>query len=430
MNGLDRIKRKVKVSVLSAIVSGLLTTSVLADVVEISAEFVPDPSNPGLNRFKNTTPLGGFCALFPGSCVQNKIFSIESNITADSNAPIQAHHSLRKGPMFQVPAQWRDVEVFHEDGIESETVQFRITGMGSRYRLSHTAQELIGRPELGNSIALHVLWGGPENGTGYIGDWMNPQLPCKRAMNIGSFDSRSYLFYWLTPEEQACKKTAAFDIPGFSYSKLGFMYELATPNPLKMKAGIYTARLPFTVGPMMDFDLGDIMIPSETELVFSFTLKVDHIFKVEIPPGGNKVELVPQGGWQAWLNQGRKPTRLFRDQTFNIWTTTPFKMSVECEITGLFDCMIRDPVSQRAAPVQLSVSLPNGLTDIFGQPVKRHPLRVGQVNAQQFQPGFYVDRAPGVLHFEISPYYVDYMLRPGVAANYAGNITVIWDSEV
>jgi hypothetical protein len=52
------------------------------------------------------------------------------------------------------------------------------------------------------------------------------------------------------------------------------------------------------------------------------------------------------------------------------------------------------------------------------------------VNAQEFRPGFYVDRAPGTLHFEIAPNYVDYMIQPGVSSSYSGNITVIWDSEV
>ncbi|MNG21613.1 hypothetical protein D3C84_1060030 [compost metagenome] len=46
------------------------------------------------------------------------------------------------------------------------------------------------------------------------------------------------------------------------------------------------------------------------------------------------------------------------------------------------------------------------------------------------QPGFYVDRAPGILHFEMSPYYVNQLLQPGVSGRYVGNITVIWDSEV
>jgi hypothetical protein len=66
---------------------------------------------------------------------------------------------------------------------------------------------------------------------------------------------------------------------------------------------------------------------------------------VAIPPDGHKVVLEPAGGWQSWLEQGRKPVRLFRDQTFHISASSRFKMQIGCEIPGLYDCMIRDPVS-------------------------------------------------------------------------------------
>jgi hypothetical protein len=106
-------------------------------------------------------------------------------------------------------------------------------------------------------------------------------------------------------------------------------------------------------------------------------------------------------------------------------------MQLECETPGIVtDCQIRDPVTKYAVELQVSVSLPDGLTDMSGQPVKRRRLRTGQANAQQFQPGFYVDRAPGILHFEVPPYVMEFMLQPGRGGNYAGRVTVIWDSEV
>jgi len=80
--------------------------------------------------------------------------------------------------------------------------------------------------------------------------------------------------------------------------------------------------------------------------------------------------------------------------------------------------------------MDVSVSLPNGLTNLAGEPVKRQRLRVGPMGAEIFQPGFYVDRAPGVLHFEVAKEEVDYMLQTSVASPYSGSVTVIWDSEV
>jgi hypothetical protein len=226
-------------------------------------------------------------------------------------------------------------------------------------------------------------------------------------------------------------KVANFPIPAMTYGYLDFAYELRTPNPLGMSSGLYTGSLSYSLGPNGDFDFGDVMIPNDSDLTLDFVLDVQHTLKVEIPPGGEKVQLVPAGGWQSWLQSGRRPVNLFRDQTFNISASSRFKMQLECETPGIVtDCQIRDPVTKYAVELQVSVSLPNGLTDMSGQPVKRRRLRTGQANAQQFQPGFYVDRAPGTLHFEVPKYVMEFMLQPGRGGNYAGRVTVIWDSEV
>jgi hypothetical protein len=197
-----------------------------------------------------------------------------------------------------------------------------------------------------------------------------------------------------------------------------------------MSSGLYTGVLSYSIGPGGDFDMGDIMLPSDSDLTLSFALDVQHTLKVEIPPGGEKVQLVPAGGWQNWLQAGRQPERLFRDQTFHISASSRFKMYLECEVAFPPYCFIRNKESIRMAVLDVSVSLPNGLTDTAGQPVQRRQLDIGEANAQQFQPGFYMDRAPGILHFEISQQQVDYMLRSGEANTWSGNVTVIWDSEV
>jgi len=153
--------------------------------------------------------------------------------------------------------------------------------------------------------------------------------------------------------------------------------------------------------------------------------------KVDIPPGGEKIQLVPAGGWQSWLHGGRKPVRLFRDQTFNISASSRFKMYMECERNSSFyDCQLADSVSRRGVELQVYVTLPNGLADMSGQPVRHMRLRAGAANALNFQPGFYVDRAPGVLHFEVPETQMQFMLSPGAGPFYKGNVTVIWDSEI
>ncbi|WP_259740243.1 hypothetical protein [Pseudomonas brassicacearum] len=211
---------------------------------------------------------------------------------------------------------------------------------------------------------------------------------------------------------------------------MDYSYALKTPNPLSMSSGEYTGTLNYTMGPGRDFDFGDVVISDEDTLTFNFTLEVQHALKVEVPPGGNRVELVPQGGWQAWLNQGRKPARLFRDQTFNISASSRFKMQLECQYSqDGKTCSLHEPLSGHFVPLNISVSLPNGLTDATGQPVNRRPLLLDGSGTELFQPGFYVERKPGTLHFEIAREKVEEMLT-GVAKKYSGTVTVIWDSEV
>ena len=79
--------------------------------------------------------------------------------------------------------------------------------------------------------------------------------------------------------------------------------------------------------------------------------------------------------------------------------------------------------------MNISVTLPNGLTDVAGQAVNRRPLLRDGSGTELFQPGFYVDRKPGQLHFEIAREQVAEMLT-GVGKTYAGNVTVIWNSEI
>ncbi|MNG16887.1 hypothetical protein D3C84_1008330 [compost metagenome] len=70
------------------------------------------------------------------------------------------------------------------------------------------------------------------------------------------------------------------------------------------------------------------------------------------------------------------------------------------------------------------------MTDDSGQAVDRRPLRLDGSGTELFQPGHYVDRKPGALHFEVAREHVEQMLQDGKAKNWSGNVTVIWDSEV
>ncbi|CAI8984534.1 hypothetical protein [Pseudomonas neuropathica] len=389
-----------------------------AVVAEITAVFEPDSGQPQRNEFVNTTPSEGFCLQVPQACKPFELFSLIGRISFTANAPIQANHTdPRQGGMARVPSEWRDVRVTHESG-DSKVLSIRIGGIGHESAVPLPVAELTG--------------GGYWNDLWEQGGWAYAPAPCQ---GVGWFTHgpRGYNSFWRVPVGAGvCSKKALFDIPlAFRYLYFVYAYELRTPTPLNMVSGQYRGSITYSVGPHKDFDMGDVMIPDDTQLTLNFTLDVRHTLKVETPPGGNRVELVPQGGWQSWLTQGRKPTRLLRDQTFNISASSRFKMSLECQHSqDSKTCSLYEPLSGHTVPLLVSVSLPHGLTDADGLAVNRRRLLMDGSGTELFQPGIYVDRKPGTLHFEIAPDEVGEMIKPRQSRQYSGWVNVIWDSEV
>lgn len=398
---------------------GLFSLSAGAITQEIRATYVPDPANPQSNRFVNQTPQSGYCSQYPNDCARLNLMGVSLPLRFASVQAIRPDSAERDGAMFRMPFEWRSLTVRNIVTGEAEMVEMRIGGFGTRYVLSDTASNLTG--VAGDSAAHGALWGG----TG----WYVAPRPCQSGA-MASFGPDYYRFFWFLSSEAVCSKRASFLIPWMSYDYLDIAYELRTPNPLGMSAGIYAGEFSYGVGPGQDIDTGSNLLPDTSSLTFRVLLDVQHVLKVDIPPGGNKIALLPQGGWQAWLQQGSKPTRLFRDQTFNISASSRFKMYFECEFAAVGACALRDTVSGATdAQVFLSVSLPDSISDTAGQPVKRRPLS-NSPDAMAFQPTRFMQRAPATLHFEIPSVYVEQMLQPGKGKRYTGNVTVIWDSEV
>lgn len=382
---------------------------------EITALFQPDPSQPGKNVFVNKTPNTGYCAIYPATCDQTDTFSIQLPIIFSSTRAI----AVGDGVSVKGPANWRQLTVRNTDTQETEVVEVRITGVGSNYRLSHPSEDLTGAPD--HRQGHDFLWGGA--------GWLYTSPPCQ-STGLAAYSRTTYRFFWKTPVEAACVKVASFAIPAMSFETVDFSYELRTPNPLGMSSGLYTGSISYTLGPGGDFDFGPMMQADDSNLTLDFVLDVQHTLKVDIPPGGNRVLLEPLGGWQSWVSQGRKPTRLFRDQMFLISASSRFKMNLQCQYGSGDACALWEPNVGHTVPLIVSVTLPVGLTDAMGQPVNRLRLRRDGVGTQLFQPGIYVDRKAGLLHFEVPPVAVSEMLVPGSARTYSGAVTIVWDSEV
>lgn len=378
---------------------------------EIRALFQPDPSQPGKNLFINQTPNSGYCVTFPAKCAESNMFSIELPVRFSSTRMITPGDAFS----LKAPADWRPLTVTNQDTQETEVVEVRITGIGSNYVLSNTSSSLTGAPS--DREGHDQLWS--SNG------WLFAPAPCL-GTGLAGYTPRSYRFFWRTPVEAGCVKMANFPIPSMYFETLDFAYELKTPNPLSMSSGLYTGSLSYTMGPGGDFQLGGLMQPDDSHLTLDFVLDVQHTLKVDLPPGGNNVTLEPEGGWARWINSGRKPTRIFRDQPFHISASSRFKVLLLCNSTGGYDCKLGSPKGN-TTNVQVYLTLPPGIT-YSGYNVTRMPLRMNNW-AGPFQPGLYIDRKPGAIHFDMTPFDINFLLRPGVTDRLRGNVTVIWDSE-
>jgi hypothetical protein len=383
---------------------------------EIRALFQPDSSKPTKNAFVNQTPNSGYCATHPTECANFRMFSIRVPARFTSSRYVGIFDSVG----VKAPAAWRNLTVTNTQTQATEMLAVRIIGLGSNYVLSHPAMRLAG-----GSTPLEAhgrLW--------MTNSWVNGVPgPCTYS-GVAEHGPETFRFFWKTPFQAMCAKVPAYHIPGMSFDTLDFAYEMMTPNPLSMASGRYVGSLTYTLGPGGDFDMGPLMQADDPALTLDFVLDVQHTLKVDVPSGGNHIVLEPQGGWRSWLENGRKPVRLYRDQIFHISASSKFTMKLECEHSmGVGSgCAIIDRETRYGGGVDVSVSLPNGLTDGAGQPVKRFLLR--PQNSPVFQPSFYVDRRPGTLHFEVDKNYTDLLIDNAQGRPYQGNITVVWDSEV
>ena len=392
-------------------VLALCTLSAEAANREIRALFQPDSSQPNKNVFVNKTPNSGYCATFPSQCLENDVFSIQLPVRFLSVRAVVPGDSI---PL-KVPANWRQLTVTNQDTQETETVEVRIIGIGSQYLLSQPAAELVGVP---TDLEGHQqLWNR---------SWVYAPAPCQYS-GVGVYTPRTYGFFWKAPVEAACVKIAAYSIPSMSFETVDFAYELRTPNPLGMSSGLYTGTMNYVLGPGADFDFGPLMQPDDSQLTLDFVLDVQHTLKVELPPGGNKVSLEPDGGWQQWINNGRKPTRIYKDQLFYLSASSRFKVMMLCDSSGGERCMIRSPTG-RSTEVMAMMTLPQGFTGPGGDQGKLFPL-AHNVWRGPFLPGLYVDRKAGSLRFEIPADAVDSLLQPGLTDTLRGDITILWDSE-
>ncbi|MGP6431350.1 hypothetical protein [Pseudomonas paraglycinae] len=381
---------------------------------EIRALFQPDPTQPSKNVFINKTPNSGYCADYPDECAHQGMFSLRVPIRFSTFTPMFSTN----GVWVKVPADWRVVNVINQQTQQTHPVEVRISGIGSRYRLSKPVTELTGEPN--EAEAHRKLWVGSS--------WVYAASPCEYS-GVGFPGATTYQFFWKTPVLGSCNKVALFDIGHMEFEYLDIAYELRTPNPLSMATGVYTGSLPYSVGPgSADFNMGPFFRADDANLTLDFVLDVQHELKVSLPPGGDKVTMEPPGGWRSWIETGRMPTDIYRDQLFHISASSRFKVMMICNSLGGSECGIGNN-EVGFSKFEVRLTLPAGIVGPGNSDgwsgTLMHNTWLGP-----FEPTRYVDRKPGNLRFQIPRRWIESLLKPGMNGTLWGNVTVIFDSEV
>jgi len=403
-----------KLTVFMALIAALSLPSVEAANQEIRALFQPDPTQPNKNVFINKTPNSGYCAQYPGQCADNGTFSIRVPIRFSTFTPMFAGN----GVWVKVPADWRVLTVTNPQTQEARQVEVRISGIGSRYHLSKSVTELTGESDM--MEGHRKLWVGSS--------WVYAPPPCQYS-GVGAPLPESYQFFWKTPALGSCNKVATFDIGHMEFEYLDVAYELRTPDPLGMATGLYTGSLTYSVGPgSADFNMGPFFRADDSSLTLDFVLDVQHELKVSLPPGGDKVTMEPPGGWRRWIETGRMPTEIYRDQLFNISASSRFKVMMICNSLGGTECGIGNN-EVGFSKFEVKLTLPRGITGPGNSDgwsgTLSHNTWLGP-----FEPTRYVDRKPGTLRFQIPRRWIESLLKPGMNGTLWGNVTIIFDSEV
>lgn len=389
----------------------------LAGAIEASAAtrtvrflYRPDPVNPASNAFVNQNPIG--CGFGLPPCRANEygvnLYTVPG--------PVSAGPASRRSPMFRTSSEWRQIALVNDRTGHTLEANIRMVGVAGLLTFTPDLMQLI--PEAGDIYeAYSLLFGG-------TGAWSFPPSPCVTRRPAYNGNARQQSFS-ISTSSVPCMLPLTRDLSHF-YISATLIYEIQLPRPQIAQAGIYNGHVTYTTGPGMDVDFGDQVLTSDSEMVINLRLEVDPIFKVEFPGGSTLLSLEPEGGWLNWLNRGRKPTRLWREQAFNFSTSIPFKMIMQCEYTSGNHCAIAANDGHQV-PVEIRMTLPPGMQDSAGRPVRDYLLNPHET--PQLDPTRIILGQKGKLQFEVPKADMESMLDHAGKA-YSGQVTFIWDAQL
>lgn len=395
----------------------IVSGSALAADVRFTAEFKPSVLTPEKRSFVNTTPISGYCTIFPAECGNGR-FTVALPLGTIRFADLAPKASPRESVYFRFPSEYVDVAVRHVLTGEPATVRFRVSVYSSTYRIDGL------NGVAGDALSAHsTLW---EHGT----RWVSAPDPCT-YQGVATYGWDYYIFAWGTPPSTRgtpCVKRPARTIAAtenFRLSDHSIAYELVTPSPFAMKNGVYKGTHVLLLGPQGDFDFGDKAIIARSSVELEFELTVEHQFLISMPDAAKRAVLEPPRGWTEWLAGGQAPTRLSRDLIFFLSLSAPLKVNLSCASSDGRQCHLENGLGDRV-PYSVALSMP-GIVTNDAQPVSRLEMTTGQSRWLGPANGF-VANARSWIHVEAGEQSVAEMIKhPG--SKYADVFTLTFDAQ-
>jgi hypothetical protein len=384
-----------------------------ASELDITARFRPSAAEPNITQFVNTTPVSGYCEHHPSLCGPGD-FSITFPLVVARTwtvpGPIESQNYQR------VDGNWKNVTVHSTDSGQPFDVRFRLNLLSRSYALGQLEP------------------GGTPGNIGYVSNLSGVSGASKGGCSgrIGAGNGTGYTFAWTVPDDfRVCSRDSRPDAVMGPYSgsihTVSIGYEMVAPNPMQLPNGTYTGQITYSLGEGRQIDLGPGGY-SDDIVNFNFTLTVEHQIRVEFPANSDRVLLEPDGGWLDWLNKGRRPARLYREQPFRLWGSAPMHMYLMCEHTLGNRCGIANDRTGEQVPVDIAVSLPDAFR-YQGQMVQKLALPVGQPAALNFDAVRPLFSGRSQLHYSVAQEHMAGMLA-NAGTTYKGDVTIIFDADI
>ena len=388
---------------LVALLIALLAGAAQAETVTIQARYQPDQAD-----FIDINPPGRLCLQWPSHC-KNVWRSFSVDLPIEFSKPVLGQPMTQPAPRdmyyINMPGPTQAFITHDRTGEREEvTLEFVAWEMGV-YSADPNRHPVNGsHPEGGHCGTLTI----PPAGTYKVnGWWVMSQGPCYTSGGLPGG-------VWGDTQT----------------NNMAAIVRVRTPNPHRMKHGMWRGNLSFTVGDGAQIDLGNgAQVSRGQQVDFNFELEVVHSFVIDFPPNSDKAVLQPDGGWERYWRGGPVPRRLFNEVPFRLWSSGPFKVYIECQRNMGTMCGLMHRPTAHQVPFSVALTLPPEHTHL-GAPVLGQVLPVGQANALEFDSNATTWDRRGTLKYEVSGSdVIDEMLaNPG--ATYSGLVWIIFDAEL